>query len=195
LVRPSRINFLFSTVYENHTALTSSLPAGAGNWVSDHVIVSRWICQLQGAAGDLAMAEYKVLVDDNFHYMDESERYELGRYSSLEEASRVCRKLVDDWLAHTYKPGMTADHLYELYVFFGEDPFIAGPPGASLGVPFSAWNYARERATTICLPPRLIGLNKASELRVDHQYGLWSLVALGRAVSRLCGTCLRRIQR
>jgi hypothetical protein len=103
------------------------------------------------------MAEYKVLVDDNFHYMDESERYELGRYSYLEEASRVCRKLVDDWLAYTYKPGMRADHLYELYVFFGEDPFIVGPPRREPWCPVLCLELCA-RTCHDYLPRRLFGL-------------------------------------
>jgi hypothetical protein len=93
---------------------------------------------------------YKVLVDDNFNYQDEEERYELGTYATFEEASGACRKLVDDWLMSTYKPGMTAAHLYRLYVGFGEDPFIIGPPDTGTTVAFSAWDYARERTTAIC---------------------------------------------
>ena len=96
------------------------------------------------------MPEYKVLVDDNFHYQVEEERYELGTYATVEEATGACRRLVDEWLMHTYKPGMTAAHLYDLYVSFGEDPFIVGPPDAKVTTRFSAWDYARGRAAAIC---------------------------------------------
>ena len=36
--------------------------------------------------------KYTVLVNDNFHYMDESERYELGSFETLDEVTcPVCR--------------------------------------------------------------------------------------------------------
>lgn len=31
------------------------------------------------------MSRYRVMVDDNFHYMDEDERYELGIFSTADE--------------------------------------------------------------------------------------------------------------
>jgi hypothetical protein len=36
---------------------------------------------------------YVVFVDDNFHHMDESERYKLGEFSSCEEATEACKKI------------------------------------------------------------------------------------------------------
>jgi len=38
--------------------------------------------------------QFKIFVDDNYHYMDKSERYEVGSYDSLEEAVNKCRELV-----------------------------------------------------------------------------------------------------
>jgi hypothetical protein len=96
---------------------------------------------------------YTVMIDDNFHYMDQDERLEHGTFATLEEALAVCRKLVDDWLADHHKPGMTATQLYEIYVGFGEDPFIIAPHEPSAGVLFSAWDYARERSAVICGGP------------------------------------------
>jgi hypothetical protein len=93
---------------------------------------------------------YKVMVDDNFQYMDERERWELGTYITIEGALAACRKLVDDWLAHNYKPGMTADELYDHFTSFGEEPFIMTPPGEAPGVRFSARDYVRERVLTMC---------------------------------------------
>jgi hypothetical protein len=46
------------------------------------------------------------MVDDNFHYMEEDERRELGTFATLEEALAACRTLVDRWLADNHKPGM-----------------------------------------------------------------------------------------
>ena len=90
---------------------------------------------------------YRVLVDDNFHYMDESERYELGQFETLEAAVVACKTVVDAFLLSTYHPGMTLAELLEQYTFFGEDPFVYTGDGT---VPFSARNYASQRAREIC---------------------------------------------
>ena len=45
------------------------------------------------------MSQYKVMVDDNFHYMDEDERWEYGTFPTVEEALAACRKVVDASLA------------------------------------------------------------------------------------------------
>jgi hypothetical protein len=50
---------------------------------------------------------FQVFVDDNFHIYDESERYQLGTFDTLDEAIAACRNLVDRDLAHHYEPGMT----------------------------------------------------------------------------------------
>ncbi len=87
---------------------------------------------------------WTVFVDDNFHYQDESERYELGKFESYEEALAECRKIVDRFLeGHSAD---SADALYELYVSFGEDPYIIGP---DKGDDFSAWRYAKQRCKAL----------------------------------------------
>ncbi len=91
---------------------------------------------------------YRVLVGDNFHYMDETEGYELGSFASLEAAVQAAQAIVDSFLASEFRPGMTAQQLYKQYVTFGEDPFIIGSdPGEDT---FSAWNYARQRCEEMC---------------------------------------------
>jgi hypothetical protein len=90
---------------------------------------------------------FTVFVDDNFHYMDEDERYKLGEYETLDAALAACRGIVDEFLATNHKPGMSADELLAQYKGFGEDPFIMGAGAAS---PFSAWTYAQERCKAIC---------------------------------------------
>jgi hypothetical protein len=90
---------------------------------------------------------YQVLVDDNFHYMDEDERYVLGEFQSLDSAIKACKKIVDEFLAANYKPGMTAKDLYDSYVSFGEDPFIRGSGTEKV---FSAWDYAEARCAELC---------------------------------------------
>ena len=93
---------------------------------------------------------YRVMVDDNFHYMDESERYQLGEFATLDAALTAAQKIVDEYLASAYKPGMSADELIAGYCQFGEDPFIVAPAGKVAGVPFSGRDYARRRCVEIC---------------------------------------------
>lgn len=91
---------------------------------------------------------YKVLVDDNFHYQDESERYALGEFESYELAEIACRRIVDDFLRSHYREGMTDDELYNIYTSFGEDPFIV--PRMDADARFSAWTYAKAQCKNIC---------------------------------------------
>jgi hypothetical protein len=95
---------------------------------------------------------YRVLVDDNFHYIDEAERYELGVFASLDEARSAAQALVDAYLLSAHQPGMTAQALFKSYTAFGEDPFIVAPDQE--GVAFSAWEYAKRRCDDICHPQR-----------------------------------------
>ena len=93
----------------------------------------------------------KVFVDDNFHYTDEDERYQLGEFATLEAAMAACKKIVDDFLLENYKPGMTTEALYRQYTSFGEDPWIVGQEDDRK--PFSAWTYAEQRCREICVTP------------------------------------------
>lgn len=90
---------------------------------------------------------YTVKVDDNFHYMDESERYTLGVFDDCESAVQACKKIVDEFLLEHYSPGMTAQELYSGYQGFGEDPFIST---TDRECKFSAWTYAKQRCQEIC---------------------------------------------
>jgi hypothetical protein len=93
---------------------------------------------------------FRVLVDDNFHFMDESERYELGAFATLEEALTASCGIVDEFLLSAYKPGMTAQQLYFSYTSFGEDPFIIPDASEETAVEFSAWDYAKRRCEVMC---------------------------------------------
>ena len=92
---------------------------------------------------------YKVFVDDNFHYMDEDERYLGGTFETYDEALLYCKRIVEAFLEDAYKAAMTSEELFKLYRSFGEDPFIRADPGA-FDPPFSAWEYARQRCEEIC---------------------------------------------
>ena len=94
---------------------------------------------------------YRVLVDDNFHYMDESYRRKLGEFPTYSEALAVCQEVVDSFLGHEYVPGMAERALYFRYMMFGQDPFIAEGPGSPDSAPgFSAWDYAKVRCSELC---------------------------------------------
>ena len=96
---------------------------------------------------------YRVLVDDNFHYMDEDERYEHGTYPTLEAATAAAQAIVDDFLLASRQPGMSAGELFDMYTAFGEDPFIITPDQQGR-VLFSAWDYARRRCEELCAGTR-----------------------------------------
>ena len=91
---------------------------------------------------------FRVLVDDNFHYADESEPNSAGEFATLPEALVAAQRIVDEYLASAFTIGMTADELVASYAMFGDDPFIVGSEVS--GVPFSGREYARQRAVEIC---------------------------------------------
>jgi hypothetical protein len=93
--------------------------------------------------------KYVVIVDDNFHFMNQSERYTLGEFETLDSAHAACRQHVESDLEHFFKPGMSARALYETYVQFGEDPFVRAPPGEPAST-FNARHYAKRRADEMC---------------------------------------------
>jgi hypothetical protein len=90
---------------------------------------------------------YDVLVDENVHYMDETERYSAGEFYSCEQAIEKCKRIVDDFLLAEHKPLMTAKQLFDMYTGFGDDPFIVSQDA---GCSFHAWDYARQRCEELC---------------------------------------------
>lgn len=82
--------------------------------------------------------KYKVYIDDNYHYMDESERYTVGSYKSLEKAIEKCKKITIKNLEGLYEKGITPEKLSAQWSMFGEDPFIVG---GGESVPFSARKF------------------------------------------------------
>ena len=91
--------------------------------------------------------KYTVYIDDNYHYMDESERVKAGNFRSLSKAIAKAKRIVDRSLAEAYEKGMPVEELTRLYIMFGEDPFIVGGPPKS---DFSARDYARTRCEEMC---------------------------------------------
>ena len=92
---------------------------------------------------------YKVIVDDNFHHMENGEQYEYAELSSCAEAIAACKKIVDEFLLPAYKPGMVAEELWALYTAFGDDAFIVTEDTQCR---FSGWEYARRRCEELCGP-------------------------------------------
>ena len=70
--------------------------------------------------------KYIVLIDDNFHFMDESERYSSGTYTTYEEAVEKCKQIVDEFLEDAISPEDSVDSLYTCWLMYGENPFIIG---------------------------------------------------------------------
>ena len=94
---------------------------------------------------------YTVIVNENSHYMDESESYTLGEFETAEQALAACKEMVGQDLAELHTAGMPAEELYRQYTTFGRDPYIVP---ADDGSKFSAWDYAKERCTAICNTPQ-----------------------------------------
>ena len=91
------------------------------------------------------MPKYRVLINDNAHYMDESERVDHGVFATADQAIAACKAIVDDELNTMCKPGTTSKALYELYIAFGPDPFVVPLNPKDPDVEFSAWTYAKEQ--------------------------------------------------
>jgi hypothetical protein len=108
---------------------------------------------------------YRVLIDENFHYMDKSHRYALGDFATYAEAFAVCKEIVDCFLRHEYVPGMPESALYFRYMVFGRDPcLVNGADETEVQPGFSAWDYTRQRCRELCdAPPR----EPASEVRLS----------------------------
>jgi hypothetical protein len=84
---------------------------------------------------------YTVYVDDNYHYMDESERYKLGEFDNCASAIAACKRIVDEFLVDC-DVNSTAGEMFRMYAGFGEDPWISSD---DVECKFSAWQYAEER--------------------------------------------------
>jgi hypothetical protein len=95
------------------------------------------------------MPKYKVLINDNAHHMDESERTDHGVFANAKEAVSACKEIVDDDLNTMWTPAMTAKELYKLYVAFGPNPFVVPLDPKDPDVSFSAWTYAKERCPDV----------------------------------------------
>jgi hypothetical protein len=99
-----------------------------------------------------AIMTVRVLVDDNFHFMDDDERYELGAFDTVEQALSKCREMVDADLAEMAEPSLSPQVLYNLYTSFGRDPFVVCDGADDKAAAWSAWEYAKSRCNDM-VPP------------------------------------------
>ena len=91
---------------------------------------------------------YKVYVDENSHYKDNSHRYLKGNFVNCQAAVNICKQIVDDFLTNAYDENKTEDQLWNEYSSWGEDPFIIVTDGED-NCSFSAWDYAKNRIREI----------------------------------------------
>lgn len=91
--------------------------------------------------------KYIVYIDDNFHFMDENERYKGGEFDDCESAKKHCMEIVDAFLIKGYQRGMDWNELLSSYKGFGEDPWVSS---SDADCQFSAWDYAEKRCQEIC---------------------------------------------
>ena len=91
---------------------------------------------------------YRVMVDDNFHYMDESYRQCAGTFQKYEDALELAQKITLKSVLEN--ESNTAEETFSNYTNFGKDPFIqpfGGAPRPSAN--FSAWTVAKALAQII----------------------------------------------
>ena len=106
------------------------------------------------------MTRYQVLVYDNNHYGDESERTDYGVFPSAEEAIAKSKWIIDNDLTWMWMPAMSAADLYQLYICWGPDPVVVPLDPSDPEVAFSAWPYAKERCREIVTDPALANAKK-----------------------------------
>jgi hypothetical protein len=92
--------------------------------------------------------KFHLRVYDNFHYADESEAYNFGEFDTYEEALLGAQSIVDEFLEHNWKSGITADELIVKFLQFGDDPIIV--PNPEEVERFSARTYANQVCESIC---------------------------------------------
>ena len=97
----------------------------------------------------MAKKGYRVIVADNYHYMDEDAYTDGGTFPTMAEAEAAARRIVDEWIEDALNRGTAPEKMLEGYRGFGEDPFVV-PLGDERRSNFSAWGYAAKRCEEIC---------------------------------------------
>ena len=98
---------------------------------------------------------YRVMVDDNFHYMDESYRECAGTFQNYEDALSEARSITLESVVDNLS--VTTEETFENYKGFGRDPFILPFGGAPRpDENYSAWSTAKLFAQV--MEPRRVDL-------------------------------------
>ena len=85
--------------------------------------------------------KYQVLIDDNYHTVDDSGPIKAGSFRSLEDAIVKCVRITIRSLDEFYEAGIGPQKLSAQWALFGDDPYVVGDGGA---VPYSARNFITE---------------------------------------------------
>lgn len=88
------------------------------------------------------MPTYTVIINDNFHHMDQGEQYKHSDFDTCEAAITACKQIVDDFLLSSLQTPKSQDELWSLYTTFGDAPVIIP---RDPNCPFSTWDYAKQR--------------------------------------------------
>jgi hypothetical protein len=102
--------------------------------------------------GKKTKSQYKVLVDDNYHHGNESDRYTAGSFTSLEEAIDKCKEITVKSLEDFYEEGISPEKLSAQWALFGDDPYVFGGSGA---VPFSARKFVTTELCQLVIDSKL----------------------------------------
>jgi len=92
---------------------------------------------------------FHLRIYDNYHYQDESEAYNSGKFETYEDALAKAKLIVDEFLESSWKQSITPEELLSQFKDFGDDPIIVST-GNEGGGGFSAWDYAESRVVEIC---------------------------------------------
>ena len=113
-------------------------------------------------------SNFYIRVYDNYHYMDESEAYNHGSFSTYDEALIAAKEYVHEFFESNWKPNMDPGELMGLYSMYGDDPVII-PNEPVTNKWFSAATYARENYVDICQKLENINKNKPQQSQPPYK--------------------------
>jgi hypothetical protein len=92
---------------------------------------------------------FYVRIYDNFHYSDESEAYNHGKYETFDLALAAAKDIVREFFIENRRSGMTKEEILAAYAIYGEEPVIRSDESVDFEQ-FSARDYAEEVAGEFC---------------------------------------------